>query len=174
MHGRDRVLTIATAAIAVGRVGNAVAVGFLATLVVLSVLAEPLLVARLTAKYGAGADVARIIWFLRAIALLAIPVGYAVERLLRALRAILASVAVGEPFAPANAGRLREIGWLLLAIQFVDLAFAAVTVIAARLGIEYASWQPSFTGWFATLVAFVLVRVFAAGTALRDDVAGTV
>ena len=146
MPAHDRVMTATVLIVQAARVANVVAILFLAGVFVLSFAVEPRLTTQLTAKYGTGTDVSAILYFLRAIALLALPFGYAVERLLRALRAILASVQQGEP----------------------------LTLIAARLGVDFATWQPSFTGWFAVLVAFVLVRVFAAGADMREDLLGTV
>ena len=173
MH-RDRLLNVTIWCVQAGRVCNLLAVMLLTGVLVASVLARSVIVAQLTAKYGAAADVGAILAFLRIVLLCALPVGVIVECMLRALRAILATVAAGEPFAAANAARLRTIGWMLLALQLVDLLYGALVLAARHLHIDYATWQPSFVGWFAVLVAFVLVRVFAAGTTMRDDLAGTV
>lgn len=170
----NRILKLTVVLVGAARVVNVLAVAFLAIVFVGSIVAEPTLTARLAAKYGASADIPAKLMFLRCVALLAIPVGAAVEALLRALRAILASVAAGEPFDPANARRLRTIGWMLLAIQLADLVGGAAAAFGHHIGVEGFDWRPSFTGWFAVLVAFVLVRVFAAGAAMRDDLDGTV
>lgn len=170
----NRLLKATVALVGAARAINVLAVAFLAVVVVGSFVMAPVLTDRLAAKYGAAADIPAKLMFLRAVALLAIPVGYAVERLLRALRAILRTVEAGDPFDAANAGRLRTIGWMLLAIQLADLVGGAAAALGRHIGVEGFDWRPSFTGWFAVLVAFVLVRVFAAGAALRDDLDGTV
>lgn len=171
---KDRLLILTSTLVQAGRIINLIAALLLTAALLASFVALGQLQTQLLAKYGSVADVAAIIRFLRLTLLLALPVGIVVERLLSALRAILATVAEGDPFAAANAARLRTIGWMLLALQLVDLAYGGLVVAARHLRIDYATWQPSLIGWLATLVAFVLVRVFAAGAALRDDLAGTV
>lgn len=99
---------------------------------------------------------------------------YAIERLLIALRAILRTVEHGEPFAAANAARLRTIGWMLLIVQLADLAYGVVTIVAHALRIDFLAWQAGFTGWIAVLVAFVLAQVFERGSAMQGDLDGTV
>lgn len=170
----DRLLPAAIFVVQAVRILNAIAVALILLVLAGTFIAAAAITGQLHAKYGTGADVAAIMTFLRVTLVFALPVGIVVERLLRPLRAILATVSAGEPFAPANAARLRTIGWMLLALQVVDLAYGGVVLLARHLRIDYVGWQPSFTGWIAVLVAFVLVRVFAAGTTMRDDLAGTV
>ena len=161
-------------ALQLGRIGNALSGIVLVAIFVGSFIVEPQLIARLTAKYGPTFNVRAALVFVRGVVLLGTPAVLAVERLLTSLREVLASVAIGDPFAAANVARFRAIGWMLLVLQLVDLALGGATWLARSTGFEMLDWQPSFTGWFAVLVAFVLVRVFAAGTVLRDDLAGTV
>lgn len=137
------------------------------------IFADPL-EARLAAKYRGGIAPADALALVRILLLLALPAGVAIDRLFRALAAMLRTVIDDEPFAAANAARLRIIGWSLLALQLVDLAMGAATWWAQARGLDAIGWQPALTGWLAVLVAFVLARVFAAGTALREDVEGTV
>jgi len=152
--------------------GIAALVALLALLA--TVAAEPQLATRLAAKYGDAADLPTMLSLLRVLIAMILPSAWVVERLLRALGGIIANVRDGAPFAPVNADHLRTIGWMLLALQLLDLALGGLTYAAARIGVDFATWQPSLTGWLAALVAFVLVRVFATGTAMRDDLAGTV
>jgi hypothetical protein len=63
---------------------------------------------------------------------------------------------------------------MLLVIQLADLGFGLARVAANALHIDYLDWQPSFTGWLAVLIAFVLAQVFERGAAMRDDLDGTV
>jgi hypothetical protein len=120
-------------------------------------------------------DTTRLIMGLRAIAtagLVAIPLNHI---LLTRLLAMIRTVRVGDPFLPANAMRLQTIAWVLLGLQVVGLAIGiiakAVTSPAHSLDIG-GGFSPS--GWLAVLLSFVLARVFAEGTLMRDDLDGTV
>ncbi len=130
--------------------------------------------AMIVRKYHGAVDAEAAVTFMRCLMLIGLPVGYAVERLLAALRAMLRTVQSGDPFVVANAARLRTIGWMLLAVQCGDLAMGAATLVARALHVDFAPWQPSFTGWIAVLVAFVLAQVFERGAAMRDDLDGTI
>jgi hypothetical protein len=130
--------------------------------------------ARLVAKYQGRVPVAETLGLVRFLLLLVLPAAWAIDRLFRALAAMLRTILDGEPFAAANAVRLRTIGWALLALQLIDLAMGAATWWASARGIDTVGWQPALTGWLAVLVAFVLARVFAAGTRLSEDVEGLV
>jgi hypothetical protein len=117
----------------------------------------------------------RLILGLRAIAvvgLAAIPLNHVVlERLL----AIVETVRAGDPFVAANARRLQAIAWALLALQFAGLVVGAiakaVSTPAHPLDLEAGSW---ISGWLAVLLTFLLARVFAKGTLMREDLEGTV
>jgi hypothetical protein len=112
---------------------------------------------------------------LRAIAalgLVAIPLNHAV---LTRLLAIVETVRRGDAFVTANAYRLQVIAWVLLALQLLSVTIGAIgTAIstpAHPLHLD-AGFSPS--GWLAVILTFVLARVFAEGTLLRDDLDGTV
>lgn len=90
--------------------------------------------------------------------------------LLTRLQRMVASVGAGEAFAPVNAVRLKRIAWALLALQFLDLAFAWLSF---RFD-ESFSWTPSVTGWLAVLLLFVLAQVFEQGAAMREELDATV
>lgn len=134
--------------------------------------AYPVFAARLAMKYRATGPAA--LDAIRAVALLALVAVVVVARLLRALLAIVESVRTGDPFVTANAARIRTIGWMLLALQLLDLVLGVLTFWFKAHHINFVDWQPSFTGWLAVLVAFVLARVFALGAAMRDDLAAVV
>ncbi|WP_375427448.1 DUF2975 domain-containing protein [uncultured Sphingomonas sp.] len=169
----DRLTRISISVVEIVRVANLVG-GVLCLLGLLaSVLVADALEARLVAKYGTEVG-GSALYLLRAMVFLVLPTAYAVERLCRALRAMLRTVEDTEPFAAANAARLRTIGWMLLAIQLLDLALGAASIYARSLPIDFITWQPSLTGWIGVLVAFVLARVFTVGAAMRDDLEGTV
>jgi hypothetical protein len=112
---------------------------------------------------------------LRAIAALglaAIPLNHAVlERLL----AIVGTVRSGDPFVAANAQRLQTIAWVLLALQILSLIIGgiakAISTPAHPLHLDAGF---STSGWLAVILTFVLARVFAEGTLMREDLEGTV
>jgi dipeptide/tripeptide permease len=91
------------------------------------------------------------------------------------LARIVQSVALGDPFVPANAARLRAMGWLLLATQLGGLALG---IFAKWVGPDMRRFAIddgfSAVGMLAVLVLFILARVFAHGAAMRDDIEGTV
>jgi len=117
----------------------------------------------------------RLIMGLQTIALLglaAIPLNYAV---LKRLLAIVETVRGGDPFVAANASRLQAIAWLLLALQLFSLVIGAiakaVSTPAHPLNLDAGF---SISGWLAVLLTFLLARVFAEGTLMREDLEGTV
>jgi len=120
-------------------------------------------------------DAERVIVGLRAIALLglaAIPLNYMV---LRRLLAIVETVRAGDPFVAANAHRLQAIAWALLALQLLSIVIGAIgrSVSSPAHPVNLDAGF-SINGWLAVLLTFLLARVFAAGTLMRDDLEGTV
>lgn len=174
MKRSDRLLRGSVRVVQAFRIVNAVAVLVMIAVLISTLSGAEWIEARLIAKYEGTVDPDAAITFMRVTMLLTLPVGYAVERLLTALRAILRTVEMGDPFAAANAARLRMIGWMLLVVQLADLGYGAVAAVAQRLHIDFLAWQPGFTGWIAVLVAFVLAQVFERGTAMQSDLEGTV
>ena len=95
------------------------------------------------------------------------------------MRAIIASVADGDPFIPDNARRLNAMAWLLLTHEI-----AAVIIGQLRLyGVNsiYPDGESSLAlspydldGLLMVLVLFILARVFRHGAAMREDLEGTV
>ena len=117
----------------------------------------------------------RIIMALRAIAvigLVTVPLNHVI---LTRLVAIVETVRAGDPFVAINANRLRLIAWLLLVLQLLGLVIAAivkaVSTPAHPIDIDAGF---SINGWLAVLLTFVLARVFAEGTLMREDLEGTV
>ena len=153
---------------------NLIVAGGFALALVASGVWEQALLAQLTSKYGGQVDATMLVWTMRALMMAGIVAVLPVDRCLRALRGVVASVRMGDPFDPRNARRATTIGWGLLAIQLLDLGFGLASWLIVRAGADAAGWQPSIGGWLSVLVAFVLARVFAAGVRLRDDLEGTV
>jgi hypothetical protein len=89
--------------------------------------------------------------------------------LLRKLLAIVESARIGDPFVPANATRLREIGWLLLASNVVLTLGVA---IAQQKGA--AVFPVSLTALLMILMVFVLARIFEVGSHMRTELQETV
>lgn len=107
-----------------------------------------------------------------ALGLAAIPLHYAV---LKRLLAMVETVRSGDPFVAANARRLQAVAWVLLALQLLSLVIGgigmAISTPAHPLHLN-AGFSPS--GWLAVFLTFVLARVFAQGTRMREDLEGTV
>ncbi len=107
-----------------------------------------------------------------ALGLVAIPLNDAV---LKRLLAMVETVRSGDPFVAANAHRLQAIAWVLLALQLLSLVIGgigkAISTPAHPLHLD-AGFSPS--GWLAVFLTFVLARVFAQGTRMREDIEGTV
>lgn len=115
-----------------------------------------------------------VIAALRIVLMIGVGAGAAAHVLFGRLLAIVGTVAAGDPFVEANARRLQTIAWALLALQVLDLAFGLADWRVMQLTSETLGWSPSLTGWLAVVMAFVLARVFAAGAAMRDEIAATV
>jgi hypothetical protein len=120
-------------------------------------------------------DADRLIIGMRAIAaigLVAIPLNYVV---LKRLLAIVKTVRAGDPFVAANALRLKAIAWTLLGLQLLSLVVGAIAK-AVSTPAHPLHLQAGFSigGWLAVLLTFLLARVFAEGTLMREDLEGTV
>ena len=107
-----------------------------------------------------------------ALGLLAVPLNLA---MLKRLVAMVETVRAGDPFVATNAYRLNTIAWIILGQQLLSLVIGligkAVSSPAHPLHLS-AGFSPS--GWLAVLLTFVLARVFAEGTLMREDLEGTV
>ena len=117
----------------------------------------------------------RIVFGLQTIAFIglgAVPLNYVI---LKRLLAIVETVRAGDPFVAANASRLQAIAWALLALQLLSMVIGAIaqSISTAAHPIDVDAGF-SINGWLAVLLTFLLARVFAAGTLMRDDLEGTV
>ena len=112
---------------------------------------------------------------LRAVAVLglvAIPIHYVV---LKRLLAIVDTVRSGDPFVAANAARLQAIAWALLALQIISIVIGAIgKAISTPAHPVHLDAGFSINGWLAVLLTFLLARVFAQGTHMREDLEGVV
>ncbi len=94
---------------------------------------------------------------------------------LKRILPVVETVRRGDPFIRANAYRINEIAWLLLGLQLLSLAIGgigkAISTPAHPLYLD-AGFSPA--GWLAVLLTFILARVFAEGTLMREDLEGMV
>ncbi len=122
-----------------------------------------------------SADADRVVLALRAIATLGlatVPLNYIV---LKRLLAIVGTVREGDPFVAANAIRLQTIAKALLALQLISLTIGSIAkAVSTPAHPLHLSAGFSINGWLAVLLVFLLARVFAEGTRMRDDLEGTV
>src|SRR5438874_5441618 len=126
-------------------------------------------------KLSPSPEAERLVMGLRAIAvvgLAAIPLNYAV---LKRLLAIVETVRAGDPFVGANAYRLQAIAWALLALQLLSLVIGAIAkTVSTPAHPLHLDAGFSISGWLAVLLTFLLARVFAEGTLMREDLEGMV
>ena len=120
-------------------------------------------------------DTDRLVTALRVIAMLGValvPLNYAI---LKRLLAIVETVRAGDPFVAANASRLQAIAWTLFTLQLLSIVIGtiaeSVSTPAHPMNLDAGF---SINGWLAVLLTFLLARVFAEGTRMRDDLEGTV
>ena len=126
-------------------------------------------------KLSPSPDADRLIMGLRAVAVLGlatIPLNYVV---LKRLLAIVETVREGDPFVAANASRLQTIAWSLFALQLFSLVIGAIgKAVSTPAHPVHLDAGFSINGWLAVLLTFLLARVFAEGTLMREDLKGTV
>ena len=126
-------------------------------------------------KLSPSLEAEQIVMALRVIAglgLVAVPLNYA---MLTRLLAMVETVRQGDPFVAANAARLQVIAWALFGLQLLSVAIGAIaeTVSTPTHPVDLDAGF-SANGWLAVLLTFLLARVFAAGTVMRDELSGTV
>jgi hypothetical protein len=126
-------------------------------------------------KLSPSPDTERLVMGLRAIAVLGlvtIPLNHAI---LKRLLAIVETVRRGDPFVAANASRLQTIAWVLLALQILGIIIGAIAkAVSTPAHPLHINAGFSINGWLAVLLTFLLARVFAEGTLMREDLEGTV
>lgn len=126
-------------------------------------------------KLSPSPDAERLVMGLRAVAVLGlvvVPLNYLV---LKTLLAIVKTVRTGDPFVAANAHRLQMIAWTLLALQLLSIIIGAIgKSVSTPAHPVHLDAGFSINGWLAVLLTFLLARVFAEGTHMREDLEGTV
>jgi hypothetical protein len=126
-------------------------------------------------KLSPSPETARLVMGMRVIAILGlvtIPLNYGI---LKRLLAMVTTVRAGEPFVATNAHRLQAIAWALLALQVLSIIIAGIAKsISTPAHPLHLDAGFSINSWLAILLTFVLARVFAEGTVMREDLEGTV
>ena len=126
-------------------------------------------------KLSPSPEAERLVMGLRAVAVLGLAVIPLNHVVLKRLLAIVETVRAGDPFVPANANRLRAIAWTLLTLQLLSIVIGAIgKTISTPAHPVHLDAGFSINGWLAVLLTFLLARVFAEGTLMRDDLEGTV
>lgn len=96
------------------------------------------------------------------------------------LRNIIATLAAGSPFVPANASRIRFIGWVVIAGEVAQtvmefLGHLAVAATFDTTGVSFRwSFHLSLTTIFWGCVLLALAEVFRLGVEMREDQSLTV
>ena len=126
-------------------------------------------------KLTPSPDTERLVMGLRVVAVLglvAVPLNYVV---LKRLLAIVETVRLGDPFVAVNAHRLQSIAWAMLSLQLLSVVIGAIgrSVSSPAHPVDLNAGF-SINGWLAVLLTFLLARVFAEGTLMREDLQGTV
>ena len=126
-------------------------------------------------KLDPGPEAERIIMGLRAVAILglvSIPLNYVI---LKRLVGIVETVRASDPFVASNAERLYAIAWALLVLQVLGMIIGGIgeAISTPEHPVDLDAGF-SVNGWLAVLLTFVLARVFAEGTLMREDLEGTV
>jgi hypothetical protein len=126
-------------------------------------------------KLSPSPEAERLVMGLRAIAVLglaAIPLNYVI---FKRLLAMVETVRAGDPFVATNADRLQTIAWMLLVLQLLSLVIGAIARnVSTPEHPLHINAGFSVNGWLAVLLTFLLARVFAEGTLMREDLAGMV
>jgi hypothetical protein len=122
-----------------------------------------------------SSGIPQMILGLRAIAALGVVAVLLTHLNLKRLLAMVETVRAGNPFVAANAYRLHAIAWTLVGLQLLSLAIGAIgRFISTPENPVQLDAGFSINGWLAVILTFVLARVFAEGTLMREDLEGTV
>jgi len=147
--------------------------GLVLGLLIFSVINEPFAIQALGASGFAGPR--WVIMAMRAIMVLGLAAIFINYEVLKRLLAIIVTVRRGDPFIADNAYRLNAIAWFILVLQVLSIAIALIAKAIANHGNPFeVDAGFSINGWLAVILTFVLARVFAEGTLMREDLEGTV
>ena len=173
---RDPLLSITRAIIFIVQAVLLFAAAVLTVATPLVVVLRDRITAALKAEYGEAALVLPI-GAMTALLLLALLMIVLSWLFLRHLRRIIDTVGQGDPFVSANAERLTAMAWLMLAAQVVAIPLSALAVYigtVTRDPVASTNFDFDLSGIILVVTLFILARVFRQGTAMRDDLEGTV
>lgn len=170
---KDGLLIAAKAALLAAQI----AIGIAASAVTIAAGTMLVVPDKIVAEIGGAVD-PQWFWALPTVlVLVALALGFAFV-FVEQLRRIVATVGDGDPFVPANAARLHRMGWYALAVVALEFPVTWLGYLIDRAhdgaGDLDVSGDLSLSGVVLALVLFILARVFRHGTALRDDLEGTV
>lgn len=134
-------------------------------------------VAKAMAENGSTASLSLILILIALVMAISITMLAAGFHFFRLLGRIIDTVKEGEPFNNINADRLNLMGWITVAVQVASIPVTAlVAYLSTQFPQEEVQWDVEFsiTGILLALILFILARVFRHGTAMRDDLEGTV
>lgn len=100
-----------------------------------------------------------------------------IQFIFRALRRVVASASVGDPFIEANAVELVRVAWLLLGVNLIDALIKPMVYLLAPAAVRakvHDTVHISVTGLFAVLLIFVLAQIFRRGSEMRAELVGTI
>jgi hypothetical protein len=106
-----------------------------------------------------------------ALGLVGVPMNFIV---LSRLLAMVNTVRTGDPFVAQNAARLQAIAYAVLGQQLLQLVIGTIARSISTPAHPLRISAFSTGGWLAVVLLFVLARVFAEGTHMRDELEGTV
>lgn len=120
-------------------------------------------------------EASRLVMGMRFIALLGAASVPLHNMFLKRLLAICDTVRDGDPFVAMNATRLKTIAKVLLVLQVLGIVIDAIGKSVEMPGHPlHLNAGFSWNGWLAVFLTFLLAHVFAEGTRMREDLAGTV
>ena len=93
------------------------------------------------------------------------------------LARIIGTVSEGDPFVPANAERLSQMGWVMLAVQVLAIPLAGLGLFVAKTLEDQGGTIDAgidLSGILMVILLFILARVFKRGAEMRADLEGTV
>ena len=138
-------------------------------LIIFSFVAEQRLI---TSALGVTAPMLQGMRAIALLGLVCIPLYYII---LSRLLDIVGSVRASDPFVGQNAFRLQVIAWALLGLQILSLLIGGIAKFVSTPHHPFhVDAGFSTSGWLSVLLLFVLARVFAQGTRMRDELEGTV
>lgn len=89
--------------------------------------------------------------------------------ILRHLRRIVHTLRIGDPFEPANTGRLKQIGFILAIVTGGAWIGQSLVSRLVRGAMEAPGLFDLVTPAFSVLVVFVLAQIFREGARLRRE-----